>query len=206
MTTKTKQTRGKRQVGMVITNFWSIVLDDHWSKKIYRPQIIVDVRCYIHLSWSCYMQSEDKMKDKLRETVKYYHLTSLVSDCSLVETRAILRVLEFQQPGNSVDWAGAGEQLEPEALCHALVWWCRAIVLYSALVPYRGAVLCGTKRIDGLSSPLLLLPLLPPLRLPHSADPGLWISWLACFLLGRKEMHFNAKCMLSFSLVLWHTW
>ena len=43
------------------------------------------------------------MKDKLREAVKYYHLTSLVSDCRLVETRAILRVLEFQQPGNSVD-------------------------------------------------------------------------------------------------------
>ena len=26
---------------MVITNFWSIVLDDHWSKKIYRPKMIV---------------------------------------------------------------------------------------------------------------------------------------------------------------------
>ena len=33
--------------------FWSIVQDDHWSKKIYRPQMIVDVRCYIHLRWSC---------------------------------------------------------------------------------------------------------------------------------------------------------
>ena len=24
------------------------------DKKIYRPQMIVDVRCYIHLRWSCY--------------------------------------------------------------------------------------------------------------------------------------------------------
>ena len=37
---------------MVITNFWSIGLDDHWSKKIYRAQMIVDVRRYIHLRWS----------------------------------------------------------------------------------------------------------------------------------------------------------
>ena len=27
--------------GVVITNFWSIVLDDHWSKKIYRSKMIV---------------------------------------------------------------------------------------------------------------------------------------------------------------------
>ena len=141
-----------RARGVVITNFWSIVLDDHWSKKIYIPQIIVDVRCYIHLSWSCYMQSKDKMKDKLREAVKYYHLTSLVSDCRLVETRAILRVLEFQQPGNSVDWAGAREQLEPEALCHALVWWCRAIVLYSALVQWCRDVRHETDRWSLLST------------------------------------------------------
>ena len=26
---------------MTITNFWSIFLDDHWSKKIYRPEMIV---------------------------------------------------------------------------------------------------------------------------------------------------------------------
>ena len=31
--------------GVVITNFWSIALDDHWSKKIYRPKMIVDVLC-----------------------------------------------------------------------------------------------------------------------------------------------------------------
>ena len=41
---------------VVITNFWSIVLDDHRSKKIYRPKINVDVRCYIHLRWSCWKQ------------------------------------------------------------------------------------------------------------------------------------------------------
>ena len=39
--------------GLVITNFWSNVLDYHWSKKMYRLQMIVDVRCYIHLRWSC---------------------------------------------------------------------------------------------------------------------------------------------------------
>ena len=27
--------------GLVILNFWSIVLDDHWSKKIYKPMMIV---------------------------------------------------------------------------------------------------------------------------------------------------------------------
>ena len=27
--------------GVDITNFWSIVLDDHWSKTIYRPKMIV---------------------------------------------------------------------------------------------------------------------------------------------------------------------
>ena len=31
-----------------ITNFWSIFLDDHWSKKIYRSKMIVKVWCYIH--------------------------------------------------------------------------------------------------------------------------------------------------------------
>ena len=34
-------------------NFWSFVLDDLWSKKICWPKMIVDVRCYIHLRWSC---------------------------------------------------------------------------------------------------------------------------------------------------------
>ena len=37
-----------------LTNFWGIVLDDHWSKKIYSPKMIVDVGCYIHLRWSCF--------------------------------------------------------------------------------------------------------------------------------------------------------
>ena len=32
---------GARGVGVVITNFWSIVEDDHWSKKIYRTKMIV---------------------------------------------------------------------------------------------------------------------------------------------------------------------
>ena len=43
---------------MVIMNFWSIVLDDHWSKKIYRPQMIVDVRVYTHLKWSCWWRCD----------------------------------------------------------------------------------------------------------------------------------------------------
>ena len=37
-----------------ITNFWSIVLNDHWSKIIYRPQMIVWSGAIIHpLRWSC---------------------------------------------------------------------------------------------------------------------------------------------------------
>ena len=40
---------------MVNTNFGSIVLDDHWFKKIYRLHKIVDVRFYIHLRWSCFI-------------------------------------------------------------------------------------------------------------------------------------------------------
>ena len=39
------------------SNFWSIVLGDQGSKKIYRPKAIVDVRCYIHLlRWSCFIK------------------------------------------------------------------------------------------------------------------------------------------------------
>lgn len=41
-------------VGGVITNFWSIILDDHRCKKIYSPKMIIDVRCYVHLICSCY--------------------------------------------------------------------------------------------------------------------------------------------------------
>ena len=40
-----------------ILNFWFIVLNDHWYKRIYRPQMIVDVRCYIHLRWSCFINT-----------------------------------------------------------------------------------------------------------------------------------------------------
>ena len=40
---------------MVITNFGSIVLDDHSSRKIYIPKMIVDIQSYIHLRWSCYL-------------------------------------------------------------------------------------------------------------------------------------------------------
>ena len=34
--------------GVDITNFWSIVLDDHWSKTIYRPKMIVWSDANIH--------------------------------------------------------------------------------------------------------------------------------------------------------------
>ena len=30
-----------------------VLIIDHWSKKIYRPKMIVDIRCSIHLRWSC---------------------------------------------------------------------------------------------------------------------------------------------------------
>ena len=33
------------------------MINDHWSKKIYKPQMIVDIRCYIHLRRSCFFQS-----------------------------------------------------------------------------------------------------------------------------------------------------
>ena len=37
---------------------WFIVQDDHGSKKTYRPQMSVDVRCFIHLWWSCLIATE----------------------------------------------------------------------------------------------------------------------------------------------------
>ena len=48
---------GGRGGRVVIMNFWSIVLDDHCSKKIYKPKMIVVVRCYINLRWSCFKSS-----------------------------------------------------------------------------------------------------------------------------------------------------
>ena len=38
---------------MTITNFWPIFLDDHWSKMIYRPKMIVDPVLLFILRWSC---------------------------------------------------------------------------------------------------------------------------------------------------------
>ena len=34
---------------VVITNFWSLVLDDHWSKKIYRSQMTFLITCAIFI-------------------------------------------------------------------------------------------------------------------------------------------------------------
>ena len=72
-----------------ITNFWSIVLDDHWSKKIYRPKMIVDVRCYIHLSWSCF-------KNDLFLSIKcvQYHLTAFSKNIGCVSQET--QILHFQ--------------------------------------------------------------------------------------------------------------
>ena len=47
------QREGARRGKVGVHNCWSIALNDLWSKKIYRPKIIVDVWCYIHLRWSC---------------------------------------------------------------------------------------------------------------------------------------------------------
>ena len=55
--TKMHGEKGGGQGGVVITNFRSIVLDDHCSKKIYKPKMIVVVRCYINLTWSCFKSS-----------------------------------------------------------------------------------------------------------------------------------------------------
>ena len=38
---------------MMLRNFWSIVLDDHWSKKIYRPKMIVCFMVLYSFWWSC---------------------------------------------------------------------------------------------------------------------------------------------------------
>ena len=42
-----------QSIFLILVKYWYIVLDDHWSKKIYRPHMIVDGQCYIHLRWSC---------------------------------------------------------------------------------------------------------------------------------------------------------
>ena len=43
------------QGGVCHHNFWSIVLDNHWSKKICKGlRWSFDDRCYIHLRWSCF--------------------------------------------------------------------------------------------------------------------------------------------------------
>ena len=52
----------------ILTTFWSIGLDDHWSKKIYRPQMIVDVRCFIYLIWSCFQFSSCHLLQELIQT------------------------------------------------------------------------------------------------------------------------------------------
>ena len=62
-----KKTRGGGgQGGMVITNFWSFVLDDHWSKKIYRPQMIVDVWFW----WSCCQTFLHRCKNPLLQAIR----------------------------------------------------------------------------------------------------------------------------------------
>ena len=40
---------------MVVTIFWSIVLDDHWSKTIIRPRRIVGPVLLFILRWSCFL-------------------------------------------------------------------------------------------------------------------------------------------------------
>ena len=43
-------TKGRGAKGVGHHNFWSIVLDDHWSKKIYKPKMIVWSGAIIHPS------------------------------------------------------------------------------------------------------------------------------------------------------------
>ena len=46
---KDSKDKKKTKKGVVNTNFGSIVLDDHSSRKIYIPKMIVDIQSYIHL-------------------------------------------------------------------------------------------------------------------------------------------------------------
>ena len=66
--------RGKG--GYVISNFWSIVLDDHWSKKIYRPKMTVWSGAIIHRQpiavsyisiYICFIDIRSKSKEQLNE-------------------------------------------------------------------------------------------------------------------------------------------
>ena len=52
---------GKLQLWVVITNFWSIVLNDHWSKTIYRPNMIVRSGVLSHPSMILFFEDGRKM-------------------------------------------------------------------------------------------------------------------------------------------------
>ena len=51
----------KRTSCMIRTNFWSIVLDDHWSKTIYRPNMIVRSGVISHPSMILFFEDGRKM-------------------------------------------------------------------------------------------------------------------------------------------------
>ena len=51
----------KRTSCVIRTNFWSIVLDDHWSKTIYRPNMIVRSGVLSHPSMILFVEDGRKM-------------------------------------------------------------------------------------------------------------------------------------------------
>ena len=91
--------------GVVITNFWSIVLDDHWSKKIYRPKMIawwlvlysfqmilfyVDIAviwdiCWSRHYWGNWSEEKARRLEGLGRKTSPFFLTVLF--CRLVATR-----------------------------------------------------------------------------------------------------------------------
>ena len=64
-----------------------------WFEKIYRPKMIVDVRCYIHLRWSCsFFFSSASAHDvsKFRSWCKVKHFLILLKLCSSAGSRQML--------------------------------------------------------------------------------------------------------------------
>ena len=66
--------------GLVIMNFWSIVLDDHRSKKTYRPQMIVDV----DMSGAIFISDDLVFTEKLQTLERFTSTTRNVHnfECS----------------------------------------------------------------------------------------------------------------------------
>ena len=66
-----KKTRGGGgQRGMVITNFWSSVPDDHWSKKIYGLRWLLMSDSLFILRWTCCQTFLHRCKNPLLQAIR----------------------------------------------------------------------------------------------------------------------------------------